>query len=626
MKKTIVFLILTALLSALLIACGTPNQLETEPTEVSTTEAPIPSTQPANNKTDLTYKDIIDHLNLYADTNNQTHVTNLKEVSMDETGRVRYTFDYYDNIIHITVWETDGVADGIFVMMVPSQLRPGLSNSEEYSDEELAVICRGLVALPILPCEADLDTDKALNWHGEQMDATIRPDDDGVFLKCEYQSTQWKYSVSISTLSVMMSATKLTNNTQDNVDTLKDTDSGTSRLTLDDVIGHLNAYSDNIGLNHVADLTTASSEYVGETRYECTALNGQIHVILQEKDGVVVEVMAYAYLSSVTGNYTPTDKTAIATGLVILPLEPCEPDMSSEDCRKWHYGQIAETFQEYDAFWTSRYSSDEWSYYLLIDNEYKTVLLSATSLFATDRILLDDTDDYPSEESDTTLDLSSEDDSSSSGGSYNKPENAPTNTDTDNVEKPVNTSPSESNSNKHESTPKPSENSGSTEPTECVHSFTVATCTEASFCKHCGELNSSALGHTYRAATCTQPEICAVCGDQGMSSLGHRWNPITETVYHEEQGHYEDVQEAYPVQKYQCYACSHQSDTLDSYYSHFDSIHGNSAHYQLVRDMYEQVNAWEYKTVTKWIVDEEAYEETITVSYQCADCGEQKSS
>lgn len=78
----------------------------------------------------------------------------------------------------------------------------------------------------------------------------------------------------------------------------------------------------------------------------------------------------------------------------------------------------------------------------------------------------------------------------------------------------------------------------SQQPTVCSHNYSDATCTKPKTCTLCGEATGSALGHTYSAATCNSPQTCSVCGATEGSAAGHDWAEITETVYHEEQGHY----------------------------------------------------------------------------------------
>ena len=172
-------------------------------------------------------------------------------------------------------------------------------------------------------------------------------------------------------------------------------------------------------------------------------------------------------------------------------------------------------------------------------------------------------------------------------------------------------------------TPKTCTLCGQTSGSALGHTYSAATCTAPQTCTLCGQTSGSALGHTYSTATCTTPQTCNTCGATSGSAAGHKWTNITQTVHHEEQGHYGDVEVVKYVEKYKCYACSNKSNTLEDYYSHFDSVHGNSNHYLLVRDRYEIVNDKVYEYETQWIVDQEAYTETVVTGRKCDACGEE---
>lgn len=164
--------------------------------------------------------------------------------------------------------------------------------------------------------------------------------------------------------------------------------------------------------------------------------------------------------------------------------------------------------------------------------------------------------------------------------------------------------------------------------TVCSHAYAVATCTEPKTCTLCGKAEGFAAGHSYSAATCTTPKTCNVCGTTAGTANGHTWVKIWETVYHEEQGHYEDVQVAKKVKKYRCWFCSYAQpayETLDAYYSHFDSAHAEEANSSFFRERYEIVEEWEYIYETQWIVDKPAYSEQVVIGYQCSVCGEEQS-
>ena len=128
--------------------------------------------------------------------------------------------------------------------------------------------------------------------------------------------------------------------------------------------------------------------------------------------------------------------------------------------------------------------------------------------------------------------------------------------------------------------------------------------------------NSSNADENYTANENTNLDPCA---------NGHNWETITETVHHDEVGHYETVQEAKKVIKYQCAVCYSRFDSQNEYYSHFDEEHGHDANLVIAfRERYEQVDDWEYYDTQKWVIDQEAYDETVITGYKCNVCGTTK--
>lgn len=108
-------------------------------------------------------------------------------------------------------------------------------------------------------------------------------------------------------------------------------------------------------------------------------------------------------------------------------------------------------------------------------------------------------------------------------------------------------------------------------------------------------------------------------------ATGHDWVAITKTVHHDAVGHYETVQDAKKVIKYQCAVCYNSFNSLDEYYSHFDQKHGYDNNLVAAfREQYEKVEDWEYYDTQKWVVDQEAYDETVTTGYKCSVCGTTK--
>lgn len=112
-----------------------------------------------------------------------------------------------------------------------------------------------------------------------------------------------------------------------------------------------------------------------------------------------------------------------------------------------------------------------------------------------------------------------------------------------------------------------------------------------------------------------------------VQECSHNWVPATETVYHDEVGHYEDVQKQRKITKYKCPVCYNQFDSTKDYYDHFDSTHTPSYDgdpVKALRNQYTTVNDYEYYTVKEWIVDKEAYSEIVTMGYKCDICGKEK--
>ena len=101
---------------------------------------------------------------------------------------------------------------------------------------------------------------------------------------------------------------------------------------------------------------------------------------------------------------------------------------------------------------------------------------------------------------------------------------------------------------------------------------------------------------------------------------GHNWVAITETVHHDEVGHYEYVIVKEEGRWYKCPRCGDEFYSLDSYYSHFDNNHSDTS---FLRDSYThgRIPA-EYEE--KWIIDKKAYDETVTTGYKCSVCGKTK--
>lgn len=118
--------------------------------------------------------------------------------------------------------------------------------------------------------------------------------------------------------------------------------------------------------------------------------------------------------------------------------------------------------------------------------------------------------------------------------------------------------------------------------------------------------------------TTTVPQV-TVCS--------HNWVAQTKTVYHEEEGHYEDVERSRPITMYRCPMCYKDHYSLNLYYTHFDTIHVPSYPGDpigMFREQYTTDIEYEYYTERIWVVDREAYEEEVLTGYKCSKCGKMR--
>ena len=117
----------------------------------------------------------------------------------------------------------------------------------------------------------------------------------------------------------------------------------------------------------------------------------------------------------------------------------------------------------------------------------------------------------------------------------------------------------------------------------------------------------------------------------------HTWEEVTTTVYHEEQGHYENVvvKEAWTETKpkYEtqyraiCNTCGH--DITGNEPSHIKNhmLNGENGSYRnepvKVQVGTETIN---HQAVTerKWVIDKPAWTEKVVTGYKCSDCGATK--
>lgn len=113
---------------------------------------------------------------------------------------------------------------------------------------------------------------------------------------------------------------------------------------------------------------------------------------------------------------------------------------------------------------------------------------------------------------------------------------------------------------------------------------------------------------------------------EGLCVNGHVWKNITESVYHKEAGHYENVvvdQEM--VEKYHC--ASTDCENSPWYYSyedvneHYKAVHGYAVSYDEMIHMTH--TAYDEKPIyeKQWIVDAAPYYETVIKGRKCSVCG-----
>ena len=375
--------------------------------------------------------------------------------------------------------------------------------------------------------------------------------------------------------------TQETTGSEDTTSTTQSVEKDEQNLTASVIIRRVNADLAKDDLDPISNIETKTGTEAGQEVTSFVCVNGLVTVNVTEIDGIVNYIMALCLPSQVMQKRPSNSLTEAAIGAYaycMIPLFSCEPQIDSS----WHQEQFANAPDEGDSSVVIRsYTSGEWLYTAMIAETYVTCIANR----------------YCNQCKNNAPKVSF-----TSGAKICDACNNQSNSDA---------------SVNHGNT----SNGGNTsQPADCLHDYADATCATPQTCKKCGQTNGSALGHTYSAATCTAPKTCNSCGATIGSAAGHKWTNITQTVQHEEQGHYEDVAVAKYIKKYKCYACSNKSNTLDEYYSHFDSVHGNSNHYLLVRDRYEIVNDTVYEYETRWIIDKAAYTETVVTGRKCDVC------
>ncbi|MBE6588356.1 MAG: hypothetical protein E7647_08090 [Ruminococcaceae bacterium] len=108
---------------------------------------------------------------------------------------------------------------------------------------------------------------------------------------------------------------------------------------------------------------------------------------------------------------------------------------------------------------------------------------------------------------------------------------------------------------------------------------------------------------------------------------GHTWRAVTESVHHEEAGHYETVQTGtVTVSLYKCAVCYGCFESYEEYYSHFQSEHIAKEDELVVifLDRYDLLEEKRPVYEKTWVVDMPAYDEEIVTGYICSVCGSEK--
>lgn len=128
---------------------------------------------------------------------------------------------------------------------------------------------------------------------------------------------------------------------------------------------------------------------------------------------------------------------------------------------------------------------------------------------------------------------------------------------------------------------------------------------------HTHSYTSSVTANPTCANAGTKTFTCS-CGDSYTESIpasGHQWETRTETIHHESQGHMEST----PVEKnsFECGGCHSMFDSLDGLESHLMNSGCMDSNWLVVTETtYDNT----------WVVDSEAWDETVTVS-TCSVCG-----
>lgn len=129
--------------------------------------------------------------------------------------------------------------------------------------------------------------------------------------------------------------------------------------------------------------------------------------------------------------------------------------------------------------------------------------------------------------------------------------------------------------------------------------------------------------------------------DSGPSHT-HNWVEETETVYHEEKGHYESVkvgtktvvdEEAWDENVYEdiiiCSNCGYETTSASDIREHIADVHDCEASYGVVSEVVDTIHHpasthEEDVYEDQWVVDSGAWSETVVTGYYCPECGAHK--
>lgn len=157
-------------------------------------------------------------------------------------------------------------------------------------------------------------------------------------------------------------------------------------------------------------------------------------------------------------------------------------------------------------------------------------------------------------------------------------------------------------------------------------SVTSAATKTTSPTKQTTEKQSTTTKQTTKQTATTKQTTSTAPVNNDPCANGHAWTELWETVHHEEVGHYEEQEtDAIRITVYKCALCYEKHESLDDYYTHFDTEHADTdSHIHVFRDRYETDTEFRSVYGQVWVVDQEAWDEDVLTGYACRRCGEEK--